>query len=44
MYHEDLGNCLRLPIERDRSQDKKNYDLLHNIGKEAMTLLNAKKK
>ena len=44
MYHEDLGNCVRLPVERDRSQDKKNYELLHNIVKEAMTLLNAKKK
>ena len=44
MYHEDLGNCLRLPINRDHSQDKENYELLRNIGKDIILLINSRKK
>jgi hypothetical protein len=44
MYHEDLGNCLRLPLNRDSSLDKEHYELLREMGKEVMTLFNTKKK
>ena len=42
--HEDLGICIRLPVERDRTQDKKNYVILRKIGKELISLLKTKKK
>ena len=29
--HEDLGICIRLPVERDREQDEKKYDILRKI-------------
>ena len=44
MYHEDLGNCLRLPINRDHDQDDDNYKSLRDLGKEVMTLFNTKRK
>ena len=40
--HEDLGICLRLPVERDRSQDKEDYKLLRNIGKQIVKIINSK--
>ena len=44
MYHEEIGNCLRLRLKRDRSQDKENFERLRKIGREIMSLLNVKKK
>lgn len=43
MYHEEIGNCLRLRLKRDRGQDKENYERLRKIGNEIMNLLNATK-
>ncbi len=40
MYHEEIGNCLRLRLKRDRSRDKENYEQLRKIGNEIMSLLN----
>ena len=34
--HEDLGICIRLPVERNRKQDEKKYKLLRTIGKELL--------
>ncbi|MFX0188519.1 MAG: hypothetical protein ACFE8A_12385 [Candidatus Hodarchaeota archaeon] len=42
MSHKDPGNCLRLPIDRDRNKDVEKYKLLRNIRKEIISLLNAK--
>ena len=42
--HEDLGICIRLPVERDLTQDEKNYVILRKIGKELILLLKTKKK
>jgi len=42
MYHEDIGNCLRLPLKRDHRYDKKGYELLRNIGKQIVDIINAK--
>ena len=42
--HEDLGICIRLPVERDRKQDEKNYELLRKLGKELTMLLKTRKK
>jgi len=44
MYHEDIGNCLTLPINRDHHKDKENYELLRKIGQDITTLFNTNKK
>ena len=42
--HEDLGICIRLPLERDSKQDEKNYELLRKLGKELILFLKTRKK
>ncbi|MFX1317374.1 MAG: hypothetical protein ACFE9T_16035 [Promethearchaeota archaeon] len=42
--HEDLGICIRLPVERDHGQDEKNYEKLRKIAEELVALLKTKKK
>ena len=44
MLREDIGICIRLPVERDREQDEKNYEKLRKIAEELITLLKTKKK
>lgn len=44
ILHEDIGIHIRLPVERDRKQDEKNYELLRKIAEKLVTLLNTKKK
>jgi len=44
MYHEDMGNCLRLPLKRDHLYDKKGYELLRNIAQQIINIINTKKK
>ncbi|MHA2009671.1 MAG: leucine-rich repeat domain-containing protein [Promethearchaeota archaeon] len=39
---EDLGICIRLPVERDRNQDAINYEKLRNLGEELLALLKKK--
>jgi hypothetical protein len=41
---EALGICLRLPVERDRKQDEKNYEKLRKIAEDLLVLLKTKKK
>jgi hypothetical protein len=38
--HENVGICIRLPINRDRSQDKEKYAQLRQIGEKIVNLLN----
>ena len=44
IHHEDIGICLRLPVERDRKQDESKYGKLRKIAEEILTLLKTKKK
>jgi len=44
MYHEDMGNCLRLPLKRDHRYDKEGYDLLRIIGNKIAEIINSKRK
>ena len=39
IYHEDIGNCLKLSIDRDHSLDVENYGMLRNIGLEIIKKL-----
>jgi len=42
--HEDLGISIRLPVDRDRNQDEKNYKILRKLGDELLMLLKARNK
>lgn len=44
MYHEDMGNCLRLPLKRDHRYDKQGYDVLRTIGNQIVDIINSKRK
>lgn len=44
MYHEEIGNCLRLPLKRDHRYDKEGYELLRKIGNQIVKILNSKTK
>ena len=44
ILHEDIGMCLRLPVERDRKYDEENNEKLRKIGNEINTILNANRK
>ena len=43
MYHEEIGNCLRLPLKRDHRYDKEGYDLLRTIGNQIVDIINSKR-
>jgi hypothetical protein len=44
ILHEDLGLCFRLPVERDRCEDERNYEKLRKIGNKINAILNANRK
>ena len=44
LFHEDMGLLIRLPGERDHSQDNERYDMLRTIGNQIVDIINSKRK